>query len=413
LPWRSSNRSREGATISDPPIEFQRPRRIVIVAGEASGDLHGANLVRAIRESSPRSEFCGIGGERMKEAGVEILFHSSEMAVVGLTEVLSRIRVVARAYWSLKSLLKSWDPDLLILIDYPDFNLLLARAAKKIGVPVLYYISPQVWAWRSGRVRKIAARVDRMAVILPFEREFYRARGVEVEYVGHPLLERVPDRPPREEILRSLGLDRNSPILGILPGSRREEVSRLLPVMIRAAEILSAHHPKLACLLPRASTIPLDQIRESTEKSPLPIRVLEDMDRVLAASDLVIVASGTATLETALMQIPMVVVYRLSPGTYWLGRKAAKVPYISLVNLIAGERIVPELIQDEATPERVAMESEALLGSGGGRERMVKRLAGLRESLGGGSASKRTAKIALELIAEREAEHGKDHPGRG
>ena len=372
-----------------------------MVAGEASGDLHGANLVRAIRELSPRAEFCGIGGGRMMEAGVEILFSSSEMAVVGLTEVFSRIGVIARAYWGLKSLLKSRDPDLLILIDYPDFNLALARAAKKLKVPVLYYISPQVWAWRAGRVKKIARRVDRMAVILPFERAFYRERGMEVEYVGHPLADTLPDCPPRQEILASLGLSGKGPIIGILPGSRKEEVTRLLPVMLGAAENLSAHHPGLACLLPLASTIPAELVQESTKESPLPIRILGDMARVLAASDMVIVASGTATLEAALMQTPMVVVYRVSPVTFWLGRKMAQVRHISLVNLIAGETIVPELIQDDVTPERLAEEADAILESGPRREMMVQRLAGVREALGRGSASRRTAEIALELIAER------------
>ena len=385
-----------------------------MVAGEASGDLHGANLVRAIRELSPRAEFCGIGGGKMGEAGVEILVHSSEMAVVGLTEVFSRVRVIARAYRRLRSLLKSQRPDLLILIDYPDFNLLLAGAAKKFGVPVLYYISPQVWAWRAGRVKKISKRVDRMAVILPFEQDFYRARGMEVDYVGHPLLDAFPAKPSREEALRSLDLDPNGPVLGILPGSRREEVTRLLPVMLKAAEILSARHPGLRCFLPLADTIPLELVQGITKSCPLPVRIVKDMARVLSASDIVVVASGTATLEAALMQAPMVVVYRLSPMTYRLGKMMAQVPYISLVNLIAGDRVVPELIQDDATPGRIAEEAESILAPGPRREMMVKGLIGVRESLGGGPASVRTAEIALEMMAERRrTEYGQDNHGRG
>lgn len=337
----------------------------------------------------------------MTDAGVTTLFSASEMAVVGFTEVFSRLRVIARAYLRLKFILQSRKPDLLILIDYPDFNLLLARAAKRLHVPVLYYISPQVWAWRTGRVRKIAARVDRMAVILPFEQGFYEKRGMRVEYVGHPLLEILPDRLDRQEILRSLGLAENHPIIGILPGSRREEVSRLLPVMIKAAESLSNRYPRLACLLPLAPTISPELVNGLVRASFLPIRIHHDMYHVLAASDLVLVASGTASLEAAIMRAPMVVVYRISPVSYWVAKKVVKVPYVSLVNLIAGEKIVPELIQEDVTPERLAREAESLLGGGKRRETMVHSLLNLRDALGDGSASLKTAKIALSMMAGR------------
>ncbi|MDD5205044.1 MAG: lipid-A-disaccharide synthase [Desulfobacterales bacterium] len=368
------------------------------MAGEASGDLHGANLVRAIRDLAPHTRFFGIGGKRMEDAGVTILFPSSDLAVVGFTEVFSRLRVIRKAYLKLKSILRSENPDLLIVIDYPDFNLLLAGAAKKFHVPVLYYISPQVWAWRPGRVKKIADRADRVAVILPFEQQFYRRRGVAVEYVGHPLMDIVPDRLCKEEILGSLGLSGKGPIIGLLPGSRREEVIRLLPVMISAVEALSDNHPGLACLLPLAPTITPDLVHPVISGFSLPIRIQDDMYSVLAASDLVLVASGTATLEAAIMQVPMVVVYRVSPLTFWLGKLVVKVPFISLVNLIAGERIVPELIQGEVTPSRVAEEAETILESGPGRESMVNRLGKLKESLGGRSASEKTARIAVEMM---------------
>jgi lipid-A-disaccharide synthase len=334
----------------------------------------------------------------MEDAGVNILFPSSELAVVGFTEVFSRLRVIRQAYLKLKSILQSQKPALLILIDYPDFNLLLAGAAKKFRVPVLYYIGPQVWAWRSGRVKKIADRADRVAVILPFEEEFYRQRGVTVEYVGHPLMDIVPDCLSKEEILEPLGLLDKGPIIGLLPGSRREEVTRLLPVMIRAAELLSDKHPGLACLLPLAPTIAPDLVHSITAGSSLPIRIQDDMYAVLTASDLVLVASGTATLEAAIMQVPMVVVYQVSPLTFWLGKWVVKVPFISLVNLIAGERIVPELIQGEVTPNRVAEEAESVLESGPAREIMVNRLMKLKEGLGGSSASEKTARIAVEMI---------------
>jgi len=341
----------------------------------------------------------------MEEAGVEILFSSSEMAVVGFTEVFSRLRVIRRAYLELKSVLSDENPDLLIVIDYPDFNLLLAGAAKKCHVPVLYYISPQVWAWRPGRVKKIADRADRVAVILPFEQQFYRERGVEVDYVGHPLMDIVPDRLCKEEILRSLGLSDKGPIIGLLPGSRREEVTRLLPVMLGAAEAMCRARPGTACLLPLAPTIDPDLVHSLIGGSSLPIRILDDMYSVLAASDLVLVASGTATLEAAIMQVPMVVVYRVSPLTFWLGKMVVKVPFICLVNLIAGERIVPELIQGEVTPERIAMESEHLLASGPERESMVNRLKKLKELLGGRSASEKTAAIAVSMMRGKPLHH--------
>ncbi|MBN1105016.1 MAG: lipid-A-disaccharide synthase [Deltaproteobacteria bacterium] len=387
--------------ISTRPGDPGRSRLILLVAGEASADLHGSLLVRAIRRREPATEFWGIGGEKMEDAGVRILFPSSEMAVVGLTEVLSRLRLITRAFLELKSILKSGRPDLLILIDYPDFNLPLARAAKRFHVPVLYYISPQVWAWRPGRVKKLVRRVDRMAVILPFEKNFYRQRGMAVDYVGHPLLDIVPPDLCREEVLRGLGLSERSPVLGLLPGSRKEEVTHLLPDMVRAAAILRAHYPDLSCLLPLASTISPDLIEPIIRPSPVPIHVQRDIYRVLAACDAALVASGTATLETAIMLVPMVIAYRVSPITFWFARRLVRVPHIGLVNVIAGEEIVPELIQEQVTPGRLAEEALRFLGSSQRRENVVDRLRGLRNMLGKGSASDRTAEIAIELMAER------------
>ncbi len=329
---------------------------------------------------------------------MSILFPSSEMAVVGLTEVFSRLFLIRRVYLQLKNILRAQRPDLLILIDYPDFNLLLARAAKRFRVPVLYYIGPQVWAWRPGRVKKLAKRVDRMAVILPFERQFYGERGMAVDYVGHPLMDIVPERVSREEILRGFGISERGPVIGLLPGSRKEEVTRLLPLMVEAAEVLSRDHPRLACLLPLAPTISAELVHALIRGSPLPIRIDDDIYRVLAGSDLVLVASGTATLEAAIMQTPMIVVYRVSPLSFRLGKWVVKVPYISLVNLIAGRGIVPELIQEGASPARIAQEAESILGSGERREIMLQRLKKVREALGGRSASEKTARIAVEMI---------------
>ena len=374
-------------------------KRVLIVAGEASADLHGSHLVAALKRLDPRLTFCGIGGPRLQEAGVRILFSSSDMAVVGLTEVVSRLATLTRAYLTLRTLLRKDRPALIILMDYPDFNLRLARAAKRFRVPVLYYISPQVWAWRKGRVETIRHCVDRMAVILPFEKEFYRQRGVQVEHVGHPLMEEIPADLDRNKARMDLGLHQASPVLALLPGSRKEEVLNLLPVMLQAAEKIRSKHPSLECLLPRASTVPSKLLDGLLRESTLNVRVVQgDVYRVLKASDLALVASGTATLEAAILETPMVIVYRVSPLSYWIGRMVISVPFIGLVNLVAGEQVVPELIQADVTPERLAQEAMDILEHDERRGHMARKLRALRDALGRGSASERTARIALELI---------------
>jgi len=372
-----------------------------MVAGEASGDLHGANLVSAMKGLNPDIAVAGIGGQKMEEAGVEILVPCADMAVVGVTEVFSRLTTIVRAHLTLRSLLKNSPPDLLILIDYPDFNINLARTARHYGVPVLYYISPQVWAWRRGRVRKIARRVDRMAVILPFEKEFYLKTGakMDVDYVGHPLIDNVPHDMDKEEIKRDLGLEEGNKILGLLPGSRDEEVKRLLPSMVSAAEILTSRYADLRCVLPIAPTISPDLIQSIISKSSLKIITsTKDVYRVLRVCDLAMVASGTATLETAIMGVPMVIAYRVSPLSFWIAKMVVKVPYVGLVNLVAGEEVVPELIQDEVTPRGLADKALAILEDENKKADMINNLRMIKERLGGPGASLRTARIALQMM---------------
>jgi lipid-A-disaccharide synthase len=376
-----------------------KPRLVLIVAGEASADLHGSNLVKAMKRLDPGIVFRGIGGMNMESQGVDILVPCSEMAVVGLTEVLPRLRRITGAYRKLKSILKNDRPDLLILIDYPDFNIMLSRAAKQCGVPVLYYISPQVWAWRRGRIRKLRRRVDRLAVILPFEEAFYRQKGLAVEYVGHPLLDAAPLRFDKERAREALGMEKACPVIGLLPGSREAEVDNLLPIMAEAAIELGGAFPDLKCLLPRASTISEKLLARILARIPLKVTIIHgDMYRVLSACDLAFVASGTATLEAAIMQVPMIILYRVSPLSYWIGKKMIKVPSIGLPNLVAQKKIVPELIQDEVTPERLTREALMLLGNGRRKESMINELTKLRETLGSASASQRTAQIAVEMM---------------
>lgn len=374
------------------------PFFVLIVAGEASADLHGSNLVRAMKELDPEITFRGVGGQRMEREGVKILTPSSEMAVVGLTEVLPRIRTIFGTYLALRRILKKDRPDLLILIDYPDFNIRLSGVAKRFRVPVLYYVSPQVWAWRRKRVNKLRERVDRLAVILPFEEGFYRQRGLAAEYVGHPLLDAIPGQLDKESALRDLGLEGAFPVIGLLPGSRKDEVANLLPPMTEAAAVLSVTFPNLKCLLPRASTIRRDLIQSILENTPVEVEVIDgDIYRILRACDLALVASGTATLETAMMQTPMVILYKVSPLSFWIGKRIIKVPFIGLPNLVAEEKIVPELVQAEVTPERLVQEALSLLEDGERRRNMINGLKRVHAKLAGKSASRRTAQIALEM----------------
>lgn len=368
-----------------------------MVAGEASADIHGANLVKAIKARRPSAVFSGIGGRRMEEAGVRLLYSSSEMAVVGLTEVFARLGAVFKAAQTLKRLLKKKRPALLILIDYPDFNLHIAGAAKRAGVPVLYYVSPQVWAWRSGRVRKIARRTDRVAVILPFEEAFYRERGVKVDYVGHPLMDSAPPFRKNGSTVREAG----RPVVGLLPGSRREEVRNLLPTMAEAALLLKRRCPGMRFVLPLAPTIDVAFLRPWL-KPQLEIEVVkDDVYGALKGCDAAVVASGTATLDTAIAGVPMVIVYRVSPISYLAARAVVKVDKIGLVNLVAGEKVFAELIQEEVRPSRVAGEVIKILEDEKTRNRMAERLVEVRAALGRGGAAERTARIALELMDGR------------
>ncbi len=379
-------------------------RRVLIVAGEASADLHGSHLVKAILKNKPAVEFWGIGGTNMAEAGVNILVSSSDMAVVGLTEVLSRFQTIVQAANTMKSALRRLHPDLLILIDYPDFNLHLAGTAKRLRVPVLYYISPQVWAWRRGRIRKIARRVDRMAVILPFEESFYRKRGMRVDYVGHPLLDAFESRDPGPDFKRydeidGIGPPGLNPVIGLLPGSRREEIRKLLPVMIEAVEILKGRYPRIRCILPLAKTINGEMVERFIQTSVLPVDIRSgDIYGALSECHMALVASGTATLDVAIMGVPMVVAYKIAPISYRLGRMLIRVPFIGLVNLVAGKQAVPELIQQDVTPKRLAEAALPLLESASIRDRMITELRSVRKRLGSGGASKRAARIAIEMM---------------
>ena len=378
----------------------------MIVTGEASGDMHGARLVRSMLDRNPALNFCGMGGDELTRAGVEILYDAAKLAVVGLTEVISHLGDILAARKALIQRMKSNPPDLLILLDYPDFNLLLAARAKKLGIPIFYYISPQVWAWRKGRTKKIGRLADRIGVILPFEKDFYAGYGVTVDFVGHPLMDGVQTTMTREDFFERQGIAADKTTIGLLPGSRSKEIRNLLPDFLEAAKRLSDTIDKRCTfLLPRASTVPLSLLMENglaEYEKQLDIRVI-DKNRydLMGACTAVVAASGTVTLELAILGIPTVVTYRVSPRTYRLGRLLVRnVEFFSLVNLIGGRRIIPELLQDEVTPQAIADQLAPLLQDQQSRREVLMGLKEVRERLGKPGASDRAADIALEMLAE-------------
>lgn len=378
-------------------------RKIMIVTGEASGDLHGANLVKAMRAKDPGLQFCGMGGPELAALGIEILYDAAKVSVVGLSEVFAHLPDIWRAQRALRCRLIEDRPDLLILIDLPDFNLLLARKAKKLAIPVFYYISPQLWAWRSGRVKTIKARVDKMGVILPFEQEFYRLRGVAAEYVGHPLLDTVQTNTTRDQFLQQHDISATTRCIGLLPGSRRREVSSLLPVFFEAAEILQKNSvEKIIFFIPRAATIGREEFAAAGldhYSEILDIRIIEkNRYDMMAACDAVVTASGTVTLELAILEVPMIVVYKLAPLTYQLARRLIKVDFFSLVNLVAGYAAVPELLQHEVTANAIATELSAITILPARKKRMQQALSEVREKLGASGASAKAAAVALHML---------------
>jgi len=371
----------------------------MIVAGEASGDLYGATLASEILARSPGTRLFGMGGDRMREAGVDTLVDANVMAVMGVVEVLAHLPVIVRGFNLLKRALLRDPPRLLILVDYPDFNLRFARVAKRAGVKVLYFISPQVWAWRSGRVKGIGRVVDTMAVLFPFEVPFYRDAGIPVSFVGHPLLDMVRPALDKRDAALSFGLDPELPVLGLFPGSRKSEIAKLLPDILGAARLLKARFPGLQFLLPLASSLRPEDIAALVHGSGLAIRVVSGKNHeVMVACDAALSVSGTVTMELALIGIPMVIVYRVSGLTYQIGKRVIKVPHIGICNIVAGKEVVKELIQHEVTPEAMAREIETLLSDPARSRRMRAEFAEVRVKLGSGGALGRLADLALELM---------------
>lgn len=363
--------------------------RVLLVAGEASGDLHGANLLQALREEHPTVEAFGIGGDRLESAGLECIARIEELSLMGFAEVVRELpRVIAMARRVRREALRR-RPAVAVLIDAPDFNLPLASRLHRVGIPVVLYVSPQVWAWRSGRVRRIRRDVARVLCILPFEQEYFGGHRVDAEYVGHPLVDELfplMQAPPARE----------PSTLALLPGSRWHEVSSLLPPMVQAAEILHASEPNLKVRVLVAPGLARDRLSSLVEPCVLPLEwVSEDRHRVLAGASVALVASGTATLECALLAVPMVVGYRVHPLTFFLARRLVRVPFIGLANLVAGRAVAPELVQKACTPVALASHAQSLMLGGGEVQR--EGLLEVRRRLGDPGASRRAAAAVLKI----------------
>jgi lipid-A-disaccharide synthase len=379
------------------PHAHSYPPRIMMIAGEASGDLHGGALSSALFKIDPSLQIVGIGGKAMKQAGVDIRFDSAKLGIVGIVEVLFQWKNIWEGYQIAKAILQS-GVNLLVIIDFPDFNLRVAKIAKEMGIPVIYYIGPQLWAWRKGRIKTIAERVDKMLVIFPFEEAIYRDANILCEFVGHPLLEEAAPflEAPfiKSDYLINKGLDPSSITIGLLPGSRKTEIEAHLPIMLSGIKLLSKEwhgHSKmnaLQILIPIASTLSVDFISSFTQSYPLPIRLVEgDIYSVLRAADAVVAASGTVTLQAAITRTPMVIIYKLAWLTYALARWAIDLTSFSLVNIIAKTTLVPELIQGDANPERICGAVKKILSDAGYRDEMKTGLSKTALSLGQGNPS--------------------------
>lgn len=337
-------------------------KTIVVITGEASGDAHAGRMISELKQLRPNITVRGIGGDNMRAAGTEIMVDFSELAVMGIVEVLKRYRHIKNIFNQLLEELKANKPDLLVLVDYPGFNLKLAKQAKKLGIPVMYYISPKVWAWRAGRVKTIKQYVDKMAVLFPFEVPIYEDAGVPVICVGHPLVDAAKNTLTTKQAKIKMGFKLNRRIIGLFPGSRRSEIDNLLPIMLDAAERIQQGNANVDVVLPLAPGIDETYLKTILAKSAVPVKVVnEKFYDLTAACDAVVAASGTVTLEIALLGVPHFIAYRVSPISYHILRRLIKIPYVGLCNIVTGKPVVLELLQDEVTVERLETELTALL----------------------------------------------------
>ena len=376
-----------------------KKKRIMIIAGEASGDIQGASLVKALKSINPHIEIFGVGGRQMKEAGVDIVYDIVELAVVGFIEVLKHLKVFKKILEKLLILLEIKKPDVVILIDYPGFNLRFAKYVKEKNIPVIYYISPQIWAWGSQRIAEIKKCVDKMVVIFGFEEDLYKEAGVKVSFVGHPFLDIVKSSWKKEESIKHLHLKHHSTKIALLPGSREKEIEKHLPVMLKSCEMIKEKMPDVEFILSRRKELDKSIYNKIISSSKIKPHSLENRPyEIMDIADLVIVSSGSATLETAIMQKPMIVIYKTSFITYFFAKNMIKIPNIGLVNVVAGKRIVPELVQSQANEVNITKESLNILNNKKLQIDIKENLRKVKEKLGEKGAIDRAAHIIQKFL---------------
>ena len=376
----------------------------MVSAGEASGDAHAAHAIEALSDQGVAFSSFGMGADQLQAAGTELIVDCRDLAVIGIVDVLINYPRFMKRLARLRDTMRQRRPDVLMLVDYPDFNLKLAETARELGIPVLFYISPKVWAWRAGRVKRISKLVNHMAVLFPFEVEIYQKAGVPVSYVGNPVVADAVSPYTAAEACDHFGLDSDKPVVSLLPGSRTGEINRNLPAMLATASLIAQRLPDCQFILPVAPTLEESFIKDSLgDKAPEKLTVVTGNSRnVMRASDVALVASGTATLETALMGTPMVVMYIINRLNYAIMKRLISIPDISLVNIVAGRRIVPEYVQDAATPDAMADDVLSLLQDEERRHTMLEDLQALKINMGDSGASERVADLIVRL-ANRKA----------
>lgn len=377
------------------------PLTIMFSAGESSGDQHAANMFLELKKQCPEIKGVGMGGAKMAQAGIDIHYDSANIAVIGIVEVLKHYGEIRRALKMMQQLLENERPDLLVCVDYKEFNFKLARYAKQLGIKVLFYVSPQVWAWRPGRVKAYGKVIDMMAVIFPFETAYYDAENVPVRYVGHPSVDKVHPLHGKDEDIVRFNLNDQHAVVGLLPGSRVNEIKKMLPVMLSAAEKLQANFPDIQFILPQADSITDELLQPYLRQSSITVTVIKNQPYdVIQCCNAVMTTSGTATLEIALLTVPMVIAYKLSPITYLLGSWLVNIPFIGLPNIVAGKAIVKELIQQDANAESLALELHHILSDRLYSAQMRENLDQVKQQLGQGGGSKNMAQLALEMLQQ-------------
>ncbi len=376
--------------------------KIMISVGEASGDLHGASIAAELKKIKPNIKMFGMGGKAMREAGVEISHDFADLDVMGFVEVIKNLPRFFRLRDELVEIMKKERPDVLLIIDYADFNMRLAKCAKQLGIPILSYIPPSAWAWRKGRAKSMAKLVNKVASIFPFEAEVYRKAGADVNFVGHPLLDIVKPSMNKEESYQFFTANPDEPIILLLPGSRKQEITSLLPIMLESAEKILQESPSCQFFLPVASTISREMLQSILNSYKVKVHLTSgNIYDLMNIADTAIAASGTVTLEAAILGVPVVVVYKMSAITYFIGRLLVKIPHISLPNIVMEERMIPELLQDEVTAENVAKEAMRLLETNPYGQAVRTKLKLMKEKLGSSGAVKRVAEEVLIMANKK------------